>query len=359
MHMATPSLRSRPRHRTLFVLLCALPFAASCSAVTTDEIEDLGRTNTNDVNVVASTSNDVHVESVPFHVPYSDFYGRWVGEAADVLALEPGPGSSPPVYRFPSGSSQIVLTLEPNPEGELGGSIGSITFGAGALPPPPTAADDIYPVSYVNLLGRFTNDPVWLLRDPLPLPPIEGFAYSARQQLSPSEDGDLDAGVADGVLRLGVATNEVLAPWCALQTPVPTNSIYPDPDYRCVPYFEFISQNTTTNTCLLERTSDSSACPRNIYEQPEEQARPVLERCVVHFPSVEMDCNQVYLCSAARCECDSTHCFPGKQSMPDQVLNLHLRRQGDALIGVFEDSVFLNERGLRIPLGSLTLRRTE
>jgi hypothetical protein len=94
-------------------------------------------------------------------------------------------------YQFPSGSDAIVLSFSA-PSG--GSPSGTIVFGQGSPPPPPTDGDAGY-------------SPNGAMGNAIPTSITEGFVYTV---LSSSFDGSR--------LRLGVESREPYSPWCALQT---------------------------------------------------------------------------------------------------------------------------------------------
>src|SRR5688572_10277576 len=69
----------------------------------------------------------------PFSTPISDFDGHWVGEAENPLGL----AADDSLYAFPSGSRTIAMDLQVV-EDQPVRLTGTITFGAGAPPPPPS-----------------------------------------------------------------------------------------------------------------------------------------------------------------------------------------------------------------------------
>ncbi|MEY2935762.1 MAG: hypothetical protein RL033_6511, partial [Pseudomonadota bacterium] len=153
-----------------------------------------------------------------FTTPREDFAGRWVGTAEDPLALG-GPGE---VYTFPSGSTAIVLDLQLDPAEEptgLFGSValkGTVTFGGGPPPAPPTDGSLGYPlgVSYENL-SYYGEGPLSAASYTGPLPPVEGFAYTLSDVLDIPLVAEFagETGATDGVLTYELNTQEVLQPW--------------------------------------------------------------------------------------------------------------------------------------------------
>lgn len=294
-----------------------------------------------------------------FSTSVADFAGRWSGEAEDVLALSGGG-----TYEFPSGSRSIVLDLQAfeRSGGERLDLEGTITFGTGSPPPPPTDPDLGYPtdVNYAEQLSYFgeTLMATWNVG---PLPPYEGFAYTIRDTtLLPDRVPDLGGQVADGVVLLRYSTQELLDPWCALQQPVETA----DGVYNCQGTNSF----TSAGGCTVSRddfdeifghltTDEILALSREEYDALSDQVTHTFE---------PIDCNKGILCSTQRCECDESTCWANEDNILDNLptiggslAQLTLRRQGDELVGVLENTAFLNERNRLVPLGIVRFRRAE
>jgi hypothetical protein len=332
------------RHHSRYVL--ALAWLGSCAALVApgcaqmdDGVEDLGSTG-QDQESPPPEPQDV------FYGDPASFIGRWIGEAEEPLGFDAS-GARPPVYRFPSGSTQIVLDLRANddPAGAPASVIGTIVFGDGEPPLPPTDPDVGYPpgVSYVSTLvyAHGDND-VWAaMYDNQPLPPLEGFPYPTVNVALPSEQGSGDfigAPAPDGVLRLLYHTNDYLEPWCRLQTPV----LDRDGSYQCLP-----------ETVGVAYQSPNGGCFSGVFGPDGET-----------LEEVELDCDKLVLCGATdngplahrRCSCDETSCWV--EGAHDQGI-LSLRRNGDTLTGAIADGWFSNRRGLRVQLGTLRFRRAE
>jgi hypothetical protein len=307
--------------------------------------------------------------SEPFVSNISDFSGRWIGEADEALAFGTGIDDTPPVYHFPSGSALIALDFGtlPRPEDN---ETGVLTFGAGTPPPAPVDADVGYPsdVDYGSVISYFEQDIPTLIFERRPLPPYEGFAYTLRRPLysidtPPSElAGDLEDPLAhvlpDGVLVLTFNTEELLQPWCELQTPFAVGEASAT-GYSCVPGTGIHSDN---DGCSLLVPGDHSACP---LEDPDSLSFDEYNELYDNEPdtfaacygdeSVPVDCNKANLCYQQRCACDASSCWAGASDSPSQA-SLTLRRTGEGLLGVFDGAVFLNQRGLRAPLGTVRFR---
>ncbi|HWO13765.1 MAG TPA: hypothetical protein VNN80_29885 [Polyangiaceae bacterium] len=259
----------------------------------------------------------------PFGVPGTEFVGRWVGTAEEPLAL----GGERGTYSFPSGSQLFALDISLD-EGSL---VGSITFGNGA-PPPPLDPERGHPsdVDY-SQLGYFTRNAVGAQYYG-PLPPYEGYPYVAYELF---DDVAFDeAGnrlLPDGVLQIGFDTTEFLYPWCELQEPRESGG-----------FFDCVGGGALADdegNCFI--TQDVS----------EEQAAAGI---VDHEPT---DCNRLFLCSTARCQCTEDGCLYNSSGANASFGELTVRREGDTLTGLFSNTVFSNERQLPVPLGTVRLER--
>jgi hypothetical protein len=332
--------------RRFTVLLLAAIGTSACAGFNQDPLEYLGSTDATPAPASSSASLE---PQEPFTTPWADFAGHWVGQAEEPLALSAGAGPAP-IYRFPSGETRIFLDLEATDHGVEG----TITFGAGRPPALPTSADqDRYPaeVSYADVLSYAVNG-VSSLPFYTPLPPWEGFPYVTADSPLGSEISDtlLLGAALDGVLRLSYNINEILEPWCQLQTP----NALPDGGYGC-----HVSNGGGNDSegCYDQSPDDTSACPGDVFTLTPEQ----FTACVVPGAKTSVPCARQDWCgstSASRCGCDSVHCstaLAGREDSP----RLNLRRVGDELIGVVDGGVFLNARRLLTPLGKFTFRRAD
>jgi hypothetical protein len=300
--------------------------ALACQAIGDDTPADLGNTDVPQVTLPPAQP--------PFALELQDFIGRWEGVAEDALALTDS--GEPALYRFPSGSSRILLELSETD----GVSVGTLTFGEGDVPPPPTDPDVGYPVGvdYAELLRydvaglppvNFGGD---LAFERGPLPPHEGFPYEVlRPDVSP------EAPVLDGLLRLSFYTTQVLGDWCALQTSFPT----PDGTFSCNPGAPLSSLD---GGCHMIEYPVLPACDAAGHCAPPVQAREL----------GPVDCNKAFLCDEAvpRCECNELNC-----SNTPELAELTVRPIGDELVGVIGGAAFQNARNARSPVGTLRFRR--
>lgn len=274
----------------------------------------------------------------PFGVPSADFAGRWIGVAEDPLAL----GGVRDVYTFPSGATQIVLELSPGVEQGGPDVIGTITFGAGA-PPPALDPDLGQPSDYVYTdLAYFGGRGEEASAYSGPLPPYEGHAYQTQHFVDDTHrifsESEL---VADGVLRLQFNTEELIAPWCELQQPradgfgafgcVKGNSLWADEAGQC---FVGFSGLTPAEEAAVAAQGES-------------------------LQSELVDCGKLFLCATRRCECDEARCANTLDGLFPSIGELAVRRDGDALTGMFTNAVFFNERQLPLPLGAVRFTRAE
>lgn len=274
----------------------------------------------------------------PFGGPADEFVGHWVGTAQDPLALEGDDGT----FAFDSGATQITLDLERGLPEETGSLItGTITFGAPrALPP--LDPDVGYPSdAHYERLGYFEQTAEAAAGYPGPLPPYEGFAYHGAENGGGNEIDNYvlpeDRGLADGVLRFELDTEEVLTPWCELQQPQP---MY-EGQFGCVKGDSWSAD-------------DNGMCSVGFSDPPPELVAFVEAQGVsVDFENV--DCGKLFLCRNNRCQCDESGCrgraFEGSSAV------LNLRREDEGLVGVFDGLALYNVRGLTVPPGPVHFTR--
>jgi len=299
----------------------------------------------------------------PFSAYMDDFVGRWIGEAEEPLAYGVGEGPVP-TYRFPSGSSNIVLDIQPTTD--LTRSTGTITFGAGGAPPLPTDPDVGYPadVDYTDLLVYYPDRGANHVPFLGVLPPHEGFPHPLRRHFSetdPSSNSDnfVDLelrSLPDGVLELGFDASDVLQPWCEMQRSYPQG----DGNYACVAPHNSMNDNGD-GTCSLQQLGPPPGCPDLATVSDEEfealtQPGALPESCfdlVERSTTVTVDCDKFALCKNHQCACTPDHC----ESSGSSPGTIRLRRSGDALIGDIDQAEFLNARGLQVTLGTIRFRR--
>ena len=269
------------------------------------------------------------VPSMPFRGLLSEFVGRWQGQAEDPTALEliASPSDGLPSFRFPSGATTITLEVERT----------RIELSFGAVPPPAPAQtpDHGYPpgVDYWDLFTYFDDKDPRVVSDTRPLPPFEGFVSHGTSSVPPSDQDDLDQDtLPDGVLRVAFSTGEILDGWCALQSPYPVGS----DSFSCITGGSFTREGA--GPCLVGDGIVDTDCPD--------------AGASCDLPSLPADCNQALLCAQQRCQCNADGC----RSTPQTPLQeLALRRTANGLTGAFNNTLFLNERGLLIALGTVRL----
>jgi hypothetical protein len=294
--------------KTTFAAAAVLFCAAGCERY---PLHDLGYTNGE-----LSGSNEPPGEPLPPVAEFgTDFAGVWIGEAEDPFALQSNADDAPPSYRFPSGSKRIRLELIPSGSGLF--STATLTFGEGVPPEPATDPDVGYPVDPefdINAEGSV---------DRSILPPVEGFVYSlgaanfqAQRDLDVAgitafevEEFVNQGRVLDGMLGLSYTPTELFGSWCALQS---------------------------VETCRVNQgfsVDNDGNCFHG--DDP--------------FPT---DCQKMAQCEVGVCYCDTETCtYSGGFS------SLMLRLSDEGLVGLFENAVFVNERGFQQPLGSVHFRR--
>lgn len=337
------SVRSRFRSLQARAALGApltLALAGALAACADPEPRELGFTQ---------SAQDLRVEPTePFFEPSSEFIGRWVGTAVEPLALSGG--SSPPTYRFPSGSSQFVLDLRL----ENANLIGTLTFGEGEPLPEATDPDVGYPegVAYDALFGyerqeQFEDSTAinFYIQTSQIIPPFEGFPYRVELTTGLGINSEPPL-VPDGVLSLRFTSYEPLERWCFLQTPFPSE--FPS-GYFCIP----------STGGGLEFGSDGTGQSCKLW------GPPILDGCLPDFSNIgecyeqgevvaELNCDKVTMCAMSVCTCYDAGCTA---SETDE--RLAVRRDGDELVALFERTVFKNARGLSTPLGEVRFRRVE
>lgn len=333
----SPSLRSR----LLLGAPLALTLAGVLSACADTEPRDLGFTQTQ--------QDLANVPEEPFFDDSTQFVGRWVGSAEDTLALTAD--GSTPSYRFPSGSTRIAVDLA-IVEGSL---VGTVTFGEGAPLPVATDPDVGYPagVAYDQLLGYELNEefpegsPInVLVKTHLTLPPFEGFEY-ALHTTSATSIGDGPVLLADGVASLVFSSFEPLNGWCELQT---SHEAFGVPGvFSCLP----------DHGGGFGALGDGSGALCDLY------GPPITDGCLPDFSNFDecyqegevmeqINCDKSTMCASNFCSCDAERCWA-----TDSNDRLTLRRIGDELVGLLENTNFKNPRGLGTPLGEVRLQRVE
>jgi hypothetical protein len=311
------------------VALLATWGGASCSAINDASPENLGDTSARLTPVVAGDD--------PFSTPASGFLGSWEGTAEDPLALSAEPDGSPPVYRFPSGSSRFRLEIAPDPSPFVAVR-GKLIVGDADPIAPPVDPNVGFPVgvSYVELLNYAPDNLARTTDQVLPL--TEGFEYPAYRvptltELPPGDAGWLN--VADGILKLTLHTTEVLRAWCHLQTPKPDDR----GGYDCNGGLPVFGED---GSCSL-RSYDPDCGPG-----AECDLGPV-------------DCEKAFLCQQDHCACNASVCAVNATSSAEfrSRAELSLRSSGAELVGVLSNAMFMNPRGLATPIGKIRFQRVE
>ena len=131
-------------------------------------------------------------------------------------------------FTFHSGSDTIVLVFAKAADGSIQGTV---TYGQGTPPPPPTDPNVGYPPG--TDWGQ--NDTTWL---------IEGFPFAVTH---PAFDGSR--------LQLHTFSHEAWKSWCELQTP--TGAGYPCGSYGCLPNWDSMG-NPSTQTILTDRSTGAT-----------------------------------------------------------------------------------------------------
>lgn len=283
-------------------------------------------------------SLDLAPPTEPFGVSPLEFAGRWVGVAEDPLAF----GGAREAYTFPSGSTEFLLELLEPAELRTGSLQGTLVFGSGG-PPPPVDPERGFPtdVDYIDL-SYFERNGLNATNYEGPLPPYEGHAYEVREILWRTffhTDDDGNPILADGILPLEFDTGELLAPWCELQRPLPATGT----ELSCV------KGNSSV-------ASDDNECFTSFSDLTLEREAEIAAMGVSLLPE-QVDCSKLFLCRTQVCACTETGCAFDRQGRRRWRGELHLRRDGDSLTGVFTNLVVLNERQMPVQLGTVRFTR--
>jgi hypothetical protein len=140
-------------------------------------------------------------------------------------------------YQFPSGSDLVVIAFSQ----QAGGPItGTVTYGQGVPPPPPTGPDEAYPPAAFVDAGPSA---------PPYMPSLyEGFAYRV---LNVQFDGTR--------LQFHTSINNLWSAWCALQTP--TSDGWQPCQYGCMPKATSSTQGAGTVTVVDPVTGQGVTVP--------------------------------------------------------------------------------------------------
>ncbi len=287
--------------------------------------------------------------SAPFYTDGQDFIGRWLGQAREPLAFGIEDEEATPAYAFPSGSTQLVLDIAPRlrstDPAKLGGSI---TFGSGQPPPAASDPDRGYPVGFDYEQYQSYEERVAGTADNYDdgLPPLEGFRYVL-------ESSTFAEGVPDGVLRMVYNPYAHLQSWCALQQP----QLLADGTFDVLPEapggMDVGAADGSDRECAAYGSADLSACPADLETLSPDVYLDTYRQCVQRGPELyRVSCDKAFL--SQYCRCTASRCNAGSRT--DQV-SLLLRVAGDGLIGVLQDAIFLNARGLTTPIGEVRFRR--
>jgi hypothetical protein len=178
------------------------------------------------------------------------------------------------------------------------------------------------------------------------LPPFEGVGYSL-SPVSATSIGDGPLLLPDGVVSMVFSTFEPLSGWCELQT---SYEGFETPGrFSCVPEhgggFETRGDGTG-ELCNLTGPPNTDSCLPDLSNFGE---------CYQEGEVVEqVNCDKVTMCINNFCACDAETCWASESND-----RLTLRRIGDELVGLLENTNFKNARGLNTPLGEVRLQRVD
>jgi len=132
-----------------------------------------------------------------------------------------------------TGSGTMSLVFSRQADGSVSGSL---TFGSGAQPPPPTQRTDVFPPGS----GGVENQVQY---------PFPGFGYTA---VGVSFDGER--------LQLGIVAHELWKPWCALQTSYDWGPADPGA-CGCLPDWSGEGSVTAAGSCTMTRPDTLEQVP--------------------------------------------------------------------------------------------------
>ncbi len=334
------------KHHSAFFRFSALAVLCSAgSGCEQYELHDLG-------NTLPDGESNTREANPPTDLPdvtLADLAGVWVGEVELFSALDPDPGS----YRFPSGSSEIVMELTGTAE-LFTFLVGTLRFGEGLPPAPATDPERGYPVDASDFFYGSSPDAP---------PPIEGFSHALHsasvypdseafaevlEDLDGEASGDLpellhatNRYVRDNAMSFGFSTNEVLASWCALQTFEECGTV------------GGVGVVAGVDGCVATRRGDTNQCEAL-------ESEPVASACLEDLArnAEPMDCNKAMLCASERCVCNPGNNDCSWNGQPFTKLHLQLDPGGD-LVGQFGGLSLLDEQDRVVaPLGLVRFTRT-
>lgn len=300
--MTLPCYRVPSLHSTL--ALCAALTGSACS---TDDLPESNLGNTNDPITVAP--EELAERSSVFGGNGVDPFliGNWVGYAEDLFEPPDADGQRPR-YVFPSGSSEIFLTLGVDPPYPYG----EIRFGSLAAPVPqagvPLGMND-----YFAEAAQFAD---------FPLAPVEGFAYAlypAQPRFRREKDDRWEEAVG-----MNYSRGPAFADWCAIQPSV-------------------------GDSCVGAAISGFSGNG---------------EYCDLHLLDgslQEVDCNLQALCNwpVHPCNCDASGCVLKPVERPTVEESLWIAREGDQLVALASGRFQYPELGYQMPIGVIRFDRVE
>jgi hypothetical protein len=240
--------------------------------------------------------------------------GEWVGHAEDLFASSDD-GGQRPTYVFPSGSSEIYLSLDirdgAHPFGEL-------RFGSRDAPEPqvgvPLGAGNEYYYSIFDDAGE------------MPIAPVEGVAYALAETVPRVGLSDPMDNKPYSALGLSYSPRTAFETWCPLQPSLP----YDEDRFSCSGAAGFAGGDPGAGIpCIIFRPDGS--------EQ-------------------EMDCDLLTLCEpySGPCECTESGCA-AKDDGPREIL--WVAREGDQLIAHATDRFEYGEPGHQMPIGAIRFDR--
>jgi hypothetical protein len=179
--------------------------------------------------------------------------------------------------------NQIPLRVEILGASELGGVCGTLRWGEGPLPPPPTDPERGWP----------DNDRV-------------GFGGGAAYFHEGMTYTILDGGVREPEVRFRVTAVELWKDWCAIQTPHWQEG---SASWRCLPEFVLLSQSEPGANCVLEQQTG---------------------------PDLEVDVGKCGLCFSGVCACNQSGCGATPEGSSGTSASFDLMFEGNRATGTVD-----------------------
>lgn len=289
--------------------LASVAALAGCSS---DDLATSKLGNTADWLV---TSPDAPPERVPVAGPDGVdgfLIGEWVGHAEDLFASSDESGQRP-TYVFPSGSSEIYLTLDI----QNGRPLGEVRFGSRDAPEPQAgvpygAGNEYYYATFESTGDTFT--------------PVEGVAYALRESVPRLAFSETLDRTEYSALGLSYAPITAFEAWCPLQPSLPVGG-----GFSCSGAAAWGGDDPAEGPCIVRLSGGASRRWTAIYSRSAtiSWARAIAPRKVAR----------------------------PKMTAPSETL--WLAREGDQLIALGTGRFEYGEPGHSMPVGAIRFERVE